>query len=276
MYLKTIRYKRFDSIELKESLFNEYKLPDHFHETYCIGLLSQGIKQTKVEGNHSIIPANHACIVNPYQIHSDQNFDQDASLYRMIYVNSDVVKFIAKKYFASTGQKICFTNELISDPFVSIAILNFFNDVSNENGLEQKLRVLIEILLNNYLAKTATEVKQYHQAQSALLETLNYARSNFSNKIDITKMASACKLSKYQFIRYFKKLTGITPATYIIICRMNHAKSLVLKGIPIGQAALEAGFYDHAQYCKFFKYYTGLSPQQYQRSCNIIQAENCN
>ncbi|EPE9818434.1 helix-turn-helix domain-containing protein [Flavobacterium psychrophilum] len=53
---------------------------------------------------------------------------------------------------------------------------------------------------------------------------------------------------------------------------MNHAKSLLIQGIPFGQIALEVGFYDHAQFCKFFKYYTNLSPTAYKSNCNIVQA----
>ena len=33
MSLKTNRYQQFDSLEIKESLFKEFDLPNHFHET---------------------------------------------------------------------------------------------------------------------------------------------------------------------------------------------------------------------------------------------------
>ena len=85
-------------------------------------------------------------------------------------------------------------------------------------------------------------------------------------------MASESKLSKFQFIRHFKKMTGLTPAVYILVNRINYAKTLLAKNIPITQVALEVGFYDHPQFCKFFKYYTNISPTEYKHDCNIIQA----
>lgn len=101
---------------------------------------------------------------------------------------------------------------------------------------------------------------------TALNESIELAHLNFTDKIDITKMATSHKLNKFQFIRNFKKITGTTPAAYIILCRINHAKLLITKGAPIGKIALETGFYDHPQFCKFFKYYLGVSPSEYKRT----------
>jgi len=259
-------------MEIKETLFKEFTIPDHFHNTYCIGLLSQGIKESIVEGNYSIVHSNSVTIVNPYQVHSDQNLSKDATRFRMLYINKDVLNFFAKKNYGKIDRNILFTNNLITDSLVSEAILNLFNQMSNENLLGNKLFNLIELILEKY-QETNKDFK-YNASLSAISDSVEYARLNFADKIDIAKMAMDCKLSKYQFIRYFNKLTGLTPASYMIVCRVNYAKSLLVKGFPIGQLALEAGFYDHAHFCKFFKFYTGISPTEYKKDCNIIQAED--
>ena len=80
-------------MEIKETLFKKFTIPDHFHDSYCIGLLNQGIKRSIVEGSPSIIHSNSVTIINPYQVHSDQNFDYDATLFRMLYINKEVLNF---------------------------------------------------------------------------------------------------------------------------------------------------------------------------------------
>lgn len=274
MYIKTTRFNLFDSIEIKESLFKEFKIPDHFHDTYCIGLLSQGTKKSIVEGNQSIVHSNSVTIVNPYQVHSDENYNLDSCLFRMIYINKEVINFMARKITGLNDYNILFSNELITDPLISETILDFFNPMKVERYLEQKLYFLIKSLLEHHKGQIDQSVAKDNSLQNAISDSVFYARINFVNKIEIDKMAAACKLSKFQFIRYFKKMTGLTPAAYMIICRINYAKSLLVKGSPIGIAALEAGFYDHSQFCKFFKYFTGLTPIEYQKNCNIIQAGN--
>ncbi|AIN75048.1 AraC family transcriptional regulator [Flavobacterium psychrophilum] len=270
MYIKTNTYTQFDAIEIKESLFKEFLLPNHFHDTVCIGLLSNGIKKSVIEETPQLVHSNSVSIINPYQVHSDNNIDTSDCLYKMIYVNTDVINYFSKEITGKNYTNLLFTNDLITNPLVSSAVLRFFDDKHNENLLEQKLKNLIEILISKgFLAENiiiATESK------NAIDDSIENARLNFSDKIDIAKMANESKLSKYQFIRYFKKKTGITPASYILIHRINHAKSLLIQGIPFGQIALEVGFYDHAQFCKFFKYYTNLSPTAYKSNCNIVQA----
>jgi len=270
MSVKTTRYKRLDSIEIKESLFKEFNLPDHFHDAYCFGFLQKGIKSSVVEGSSYLVHSNSVTIVNPYQVHADRNIDSDACHFKMIYVNREVVNYFAKKITGNTSNGILFTNDLITDPFVSSALLNFFTGMNNENLLNNKLMKLIEILIARYPVKNNIAVKA--EDRTAIMDSIERARANFSGKIDIGKMANESKLSKYQFIRYFRKMTGLTPAAYIIVNRINFAKTLLVKGTPVGQVALEAGFYDHPQFCRFFKYYTNLSPTDYKRSCNMIQA----
>ena len=271
MYLKTSRYKQFDSVEIKESLFNEFDLPDHFHDTYCIGLLSNGIKKCTIEETLQLIHSNSVSIINPYQIHSDKNIDTDDCHFRMIYLNEDVLNYFSKKITGKKSKNLLFSNDLITDSLVTSSILDFFNEMNNVNLLEHKLRNLIEILILKGYSKENSIIDT--ESKNAIDDSIEMARLNFSEKIDIGKMSDRSKISKFQFIRYFKKKTGVTPASYILIHRINHAKTLLLKDIPIGEIALEVGFYDHTQFCKFFKYYTNISPTEYKRNCNIIQAQ---
>lgn len=270
MYIKSKIYKQFDSLEIKETEFNEFVLPDHFHDKYCIGLLTKGIKNTVIEGNHYTIHSNTVSIINPYQVHSDQNYDQDASVFRMIYINKDVINYFGNRLTGRNINEYLFTNNLINDPAVSIAISKLFTEVNNENLLEVKLQSLIEHLISKY-KNESTYINKIEDF-NAVKESIEYARLHFDEKINIDDMAKKCRLSKFQFIRYFKKLTGLTPAAYMIICRFNYAKSLIFKGYPLGQVALESGFYDHPQFCKYFRYFTGLAPAEYKSTCNIIQA----
>ena len=270
MYIKTNRYQKFDSIEIKESLFKEFDLPNHFHETYCIGLLSNGIKKSIIEETPQLIHSNSVSIINPHQIHSDKNIDNEDCLYKMIYLNQDTLNYFTKKITGKSSQNLQFTNELITDTAVIASISAFFNDMDNESLLENKLKNLIETLIIQDLSKETCII--HKENKHAIDDIISKARLNFADKIDIQKMSDESKMSKFQFIRYFKKKTGLTPASYILLHRINSSKSMLEKGFPIGEIALDVGFYDHAQFCKFFKYYTNISPTEYKRNCNIIQA----
>ena len=84
MSVKTTQYKSFDSIQIKESNFKEFVLPDHFHDEYCVGLLCNGTKSSIIEGSPYLIHPNAVTIVNPFQIHSDKNINSEVCTFKMI------------------------------------------------------------------------------------------------------------------------------------------------------------------------------------------------
>ncbi len=264
MFLKTNRYQLFDNLEIKESNFQEFNLPNHFHDTFCFGLMSSGIKKSVIEKKSQIIHSNSVSIINPYQVHSDKNIDTNNCHFKMIYVNKDIINYFSK------NSNILFTNDLIINSEISNSILSFFNNVENENLIENKLKNLIQNLVNEGYSKQKIIIN--NDFKNAIDDNIEYLKLNFSDKIDLTKISKENKISKFQYIRHFKKKTGITPACYILNLRINYAIKLLMKDYPIGQIALEVGFYDHAQFCKFFKYYTNTSPSDYKLNCNIVQA----
>lgn len=154
MYLKTIQYNQFDSLEVKESMFKDFNLPNHFHDTYCIGLLTSGIKNCTIENTSQLIHSNSVSIINPYQIHSDKNIDNEDCLFRMIYLNRDILNHFARKITAKNNENIIFANDLITDATVNASILSFFNETDKGIALEHKLEKLIQVLLHNGIFKT--------------------------------------------------------------------------------------------------------------------------
>ncbi|MEO8234313.1 MAG: AraC family ligand binding domain-containing protein [Flavobacterium sp.] len=227
MYLKTTQYKQFDSIEIKESLFSKFDLPNHFHDTYCIGLLNKGIKKCVIEETTQLVHSNSISIINPYQVHSDKNIDAEDCLYKMIYLNPDILNYFSKKVAGKNNGNLHFTNDLITDPLVISSITRFFDEISNEIFLEQKLKNLIEILISGGYTKKNIIID--NQSKNAIDDSVEMARLNFSDKIDIGKMSFESKMSKFQFIRYFKKKTGLTPASFILMNRIIMLKTYLLK-----------------------------------------------
>jgi len=71
--------------------------------------------------------------------------------------------------------------------------------------------------------------------------------------------------SKEHCNRMFKKYYGTTIQAYSLNIRADRARSLLKKGMPISDVAVEAGFYDQSQLCKVFRSVFQLTPAEYQR-----------
>ncbi|MHA2790098.1 AraC family transcriptional regulator [Corynebacterium sp. S7] len=63
--------------------------------------------------------------------------------------------------------------------------------------------------------------------------------------------------------RSFSKAFGISPHRYVISLRVEHARTLLLKGLPLGEVALQSGFYDQAHLTRHFRSLLGTTPGRF-------------
>jgi AraC family transcriptional regulator len=72
-------------------------------------------------------------------------------------------------------------------------------------------------------------------------------------------------MSKYHFLRVFRRLTGVTPHQYLISARMRRAAlGLASSRHPVLDVALDAGFGDLSTFNKRFRATFGVTPTQYR------------
>ena len=79
-------------------------------------------------------------------------------------------------------------------------------------------------------------------------------------------MATEIDMSRFYFCRLFKQSTGITPYQYLIKCRVDRAKVLLMqRKLSIADVALEVGFSNQSNFTKHFKRLVGVTPQKFAR-----------
>jgi len=79
-------------------------------------------------------------------------------------------------------------------------------------------------------------------------------------------LASKFGMSKFHFIREFKKAKGVTPHTYVMIYRLGKTKQMLLDKVPLTDVAYQNGFYDQSHFTHSFKRYFGVTPGIYLES----------
>ena len=83
--------------------------------------------------------------------------------------------------------------------------------------------------------------------------------------ISLDEIAERVNMSKYYFIRLFKKQYGDTPANYYMKIRINHAIKLLKDPVHTQKSISEAcGFSDTSSFIRAFKRTTGTTPAKYK------------
>lgn len=106
------------------------------------------------------------------------------------------------------------------------------------------------------------------RADTLLTKAKDYIFANLSDDISIDDIAKVATMSKFHFIRMFREHFYITPHQYVLNCRINRARQLLLSNNNATQAALLSGFADASHLNRNFRKVFGMTPKQYQLQWN--------
>jgi len=102
-----------------------------------------------------------------------------------------------------------------------------------------------------------------------LSAVLRYVESRSASPLDLGELAAVASMSKYHFIRTFRRATGTTPYRYILGTRLRRAASaLVQTRLPVSTIALGEGFGDLSSFNRMFRRMTGVTPSRFRRVAN--------
>lgn len=81
----------------------------------------------------------------------------------------------------------------------------------------------------------------------------------------LADLARAAGLSRYHFLRTFKRVTGVTPHQWVLRMRLRHAaERLATSREPVTEIALDVGFDDLSNFIRSFRSEFGVSPSRYR------------
>ncbi len=99
-----------------------------------------------------------------------------------------------------------------------------------------------------------------------LTRACEFVLANYAQPIAVADLASRAHLSASQLQREFRRLFGMNPGDYILRVRLIMARrQLEETSHPVGQIALDCGFYDQSHFTRSFRASTGLRPLDYRR-----------
>jgi AraC-like DNA-binding protein len=109
-------------------------------------------------------------------------------------------------------------------------------------------------------------LKRLKQAENRNAVMHSFLRTLIHNggKTDVEALAGQFSLSRRQFERKFKALSGFSPKMYERIIRFQRAADEYDRQYkPLTQIALEYGYYDQSHFTNEFRKFSGYSPKDY-------------
>jgi AraC-like DNA-binding protein len=141
-------------------------------------------------------------------------------------------------------------------------LINTFEQLIN-SAVEKKVNCETET--SYLLYKLLLQIKT--SKVSGGMKNIGMQQALDSKAENIDEMAKHAGMSKFHFIREFKKNIGITPWQYILQRKITRAKELLHnRDKTIKQIAYETGFRDPDYFSTTFRKFTGLKPGDFRNT----------
>lgn len=98
-----------------------------------------------------------------------------------------------------------------------------------------------------------------------IARSLAHIERHFTEAVYVQDLAALAGLSVCRFVTVFRQQVGLTPHRFICHRRIRYAQALLREGVPLAQAASEAGFFDQSHLSRHFKSVCGITPGRYLR-----------
>ncbi len=96
---------------------------------------------------------------------------------------------------------------------------------------------------------------------------------HYAEHLDLENISDEACFSKFHFIRLFRNVYGKTPHQYLTTVRIEKAKILLTKNIPVSEVCYDVGFESLSSFSGLFRKLTGRSPSEYMRQQQKINTE---
>ena len=242
-----------------------HRFPVHYHDDlYIISLITSGACYCLDEGRSDAVAGQgNVALFNPGQIHSGIPVDNCRLDYINCYFSVPAMARLAGDISGHTLPE--FTAKVLNDPLVAALLANLFRTLfTSRDTLEKEalLQSAFHFILSRY-GRTGGKPEGHGRRHPPVTRAREMLSENLDRKITLADIARAVGVSRYHFLRTFKRETGVSPHQYRTLKRLETSKQLLINGMPPARVALETGFTDQSHFSNTFRRYVGATPRQY-------------
>jgi len=264
-----VKSEHLPGLTLLQAAMDGFAYDRHAHEEHSFGVTLAGRQDFFSGGaNHHSMPGN-IIQFNPGEVHDGCSGGDDPLNYVMIYVPvSELEPLVATAAGREQATDFRVNETLMQDQTLREAILELARLISNKVGsrIEQE-HALYQIASRVTQRAGRFEADDITRRADVLLERAReFIQAHVTEDLALEDISEAANLSKYHFLRLFRKQFGITPHQYVVNCRINAARHALDTGDSLNDVVYRYGFADLSHFNRRFKRIYGMTPRQYQAS----------
>jgi AraC-like DNA-binding protein len=252
-------------LELLRARFADFSFPAHAHEEFLLAVTEEGPARPWYRGGtHSHGPGD-MIVLNPGEVHGGGPARGAIWQYRSLYPSADLMRRAVRELSGTDRRFPQFVEKVVRDRVAATAIRRAHIALEEPRStLERETRLLQA--LGCVIARHAVDrvtAQRIGSEHRAVQRARQYLHAHPAENVSLETLACEAGVSPYYLCRVFHRQTGLPPHAYQTLVRVRLVKALLATGVPIPQAAAEAGFCDQAHLTRHFKRIYGVTPGRY-------------
>ncbi len=247
------------NVERIEAYFSGHGYELHRHDTYAIGRTLTGVQSFHYRRamRHSL--PGSTIVLHPDEVHDGEAGTEAGFRYRMVYVPPALIQQILGGRtlpFIETG--IATDARLYA---ASSALLHGMEKIVDPLEEDDALYDLAQALCAAAAAPHARRKPDYAAAERAR----QYIHDTQNGIVLLDDLARAAGVDRWKLSRDFRALYGTSPYRYVVMRRLERARTLIGAGQALAQVAVDTGFTDQSHMTRHYTQVYGISPARWRK-----------
>ncbi|WP_338760036.1 AraC family transcriptional regulator [Massilia sp. METH4] len=223
----------------------------HTHDQFGIGLVVQGAHASHSCAGRVEAQPGDCITVHPGEVHDGSPLGGMPRRWFMLYLDSTAVDGAYE-----------FARPVLRNPALRETLLALHGALAG--GMADGL--LVEQESARLLALAAGRPPGQIEVPAVLRRARQLIDDCPSSELTLDALARAAGMDKFQLVRGFGHAFGLTPHACLMQRRIQLARALLAAGVPVVQAAADAGFADQSHLTRLFARTFGITPAAYRRA----------
>lgn len=249
-------------VTILDAKISTFKYNVHAHDDYAIGMTLKGNQCFECNGKSYTSRPGNIIQFNPEEAHNGRAGNDGELAYKMIYIARSIVDDI----LIDTKNDLHFKDTLTDNPNVKKAFMNLSTDLGDRAIITEHSDIITDFIYKLIEHNDLEEISSNGTGKDDFVTAaIYYIYQNIDSKLEIDEICRRIGISKYHFIRSFKKVTNRTPYQYILDLKMEWVRKELEAGLEPVAIAYKFGFHDLSHLINRFKKTYGITPLLYQK-----------
>ncbi|GGW65514.1 AraC family transcriptional regulator [Streptomyces lucensis JCM 4490] len=243
--------------EVFHAHFTGYAYPMHVHDAWTLLIVDDGAVRYDLERHEHGTPHDTVSLLPPHVPHNGSPATPDGFRKRVVYLDS-----------SRLGEELigaAVDGPDLRDPVLRRRVGQLHSALARPGDeLEAESRLtLVGERLRDHLRHRVTAPPP-HRDPVLARELRELLDARVVEGVSLEEAARLLLAHPAHLVRAFSGAYGIAPHQYLTSRRVGRARRLLLDGLPPGEVAPVAGFYDQAHLTRHFKKLVGITPGRYR------------